>query len=198
MRKRNLIEKISYGISAFLILMAITFCFLINFYFGLIMLAFIVGTLWWIMVRRKKIVDRVLLSLAHELNFDVEKSVLKYFQIKGAYNGYPVEIGVYKDSDAFGGVGTLLSALTGEAAWSTLNIRNFMGIKLVHNLRLSEQRFLAEGFPAIATTKNEIYLFFSGEFASREEIKRGLDKLVKAVVELKKQAEKTGSMPFLQ
>ena len=186
MGKKNVGEKISYGISAFLILLVVALCFWINFYFGLVMLLFVGGVLWWIMVKRKKKVDQVLLSLAREFDFDVEKSALKYWQVRGEYKGYPVEIGVYKDFDAFGGIGTLLTALTGEAAWSTLNIRNFMGIKLVHNLNLPEGKILAEGFPAIATTKNEIYLFFSGVFASQEEIKRGLNKLIKTVSELKK------------
>mgnify|MGYP000067794664 CR=1 FL=1 len=137
------------------------------------------------MVKRKKRVDQVLLALAQELDFDVEKSALKYFRVKGEYKGYPVEIGVHKSFDAFGGIGTLLTSLTGEAAWSTLNIRNFMGIKLIHNLNLSEESLSTKELPHVVVGKNEIFLIFPDVFPPREEIKKGLNKIVKKVEELK-------------
>lgn len=166
--------------------MAIALCFWLNIYFGLILLLFIVGVLWWIMVKRKKRFDQVLVALAQELGFDVEKSTLKYFRVKGEYKGYPVAIGIQKNLDAMGRAGTLLTTLTGEAAWSTLDIRNFMSIKLVHNLNLSQGLLLAKGFETIATSPNETYYFFPDEFPPKEEIKKGLNQLIKGVAELKK------------
>jgi len=179
-------EKIGYGISALLLLLVLGLCFWINIYFGLAVLLFVLGVFWWIYGKRKKRVDRTLLALAQEMNLDVEKSALKYFRVKGEYRGYPVEIGVHKRVDAWGGVGTILTSLTGEAGWSALDIQNFMGIKLVHNLDLPEERLISKSFPYQVTGRNEIYGFFPDVFPTREEIKRGLNRLAKAVDELKR------------
>jgi len=73
----------------------------------------------------------------------------------------------------------LLTSLTGEAALATIDIRNFTGIKIKHNLGIQERRVISDEFPLIVADKDEIYLMLSLVSADSGEIKRNLDRLCK-------------------
>ena len=180
-------EKIAFGFIGILVLSAIGLCFLINLYLGFFVLIFSVGVFWWIYGVRKRKVDHAMAEVAKDTGLSFHKDLIKHGTVKGIYKGFETEIGVYTDIDAFGGIGTILTSITGSAGFSALNIRNFTGIKMKHNLEIKDRKIISEEFPVIVAQKSEMFLMLPHVSYNPGEIKRNLNKLCKVIDSLPKE-----------
>jgi hypothetical protein len=174
-------EKIAFGFLGILLLGALVLCFWLNLYLGLFILIFSIFVFWWIYGVRKRKIDSAMAKVAKDTDLSFHKDFFKYGTLKGKYKGYETEIGVYNDLDAFGGIGTILTSITGSAGFSALNIRNFTGIKMKHNLEIKDRKIISEEFPVIVAQKNEVYLMLPHVSYNPGEIKRNLNKLCKVI-----------------
>ncbi|MCD6454556.1 MAG: hypothetical protein J7L62_04570 [Candidatus Aminicenantes bacterium] len=170
-------EKIAFGFIGILVLTAIGLCFFINLYLGFFVLVFSAGIFWWIYRVRKRRIDRAMAYLAQQTGLSFNKNFFKYGTVTGNYKGFEVEIGVYSDLNAFGGIGILMASLTGEGVLAALEIRNFTGIKIKLPSEIQEKRLISEDFPLIITNKDELYLMLPYVSSNEREIKRHLDSL---------------------
>lgn len=177
-------EKIAFGFIGILVLGAIALLFLINLYLGIFVLIFTIGVFWWIYGVRKRKVDSAMHQVSIETGLSFTRDPLKYGMLKGTYKGFETEIGVYTDTDVFGGAGVILTSLTGDAAFSTLEIRNFTGIKMKHNSEIKEKKVISDDFPVIVADKDEIYMMLPYVSVDPKEIKRNLNRLCKLATNL--------------
>ncbi|HEY80926.1 MAG TPA: hypothetical protein G4O05_07605 [Caldilineae bacterium] len=133
---------------ALLLLFAVGFSFLIHPLMGLFNLSLVVGTFWWA-ARRKKKVDCVLAEVARQTDLRVERHRLAYNILRGTFQGFETEIRICGTSGA--SVGTQLTALSGDAAWSTMDIRNVTTIRMKHGLPLQKKTRLSSRIVATPT-----------------------------------------------
>ncbi len=170
-------EEIAFAFIGILILGAIALCLSINLYLGLSLLIFSVVVVWWIFGVKKKKVDRAMAELAKDTGLSFNKSLLKYGTVTGKYNGIETEIGVYKDANSFGGMGVIIGSLTGEGALASLNIRNFTGIRMRHDLAVSGSKMISDNDPFIGIDKEWIYLALPHVSEDKIEIKNYINTL---------------------
>ncbi|MCP2520231.1 hypothetical protein NLD30_07280 [SCandidatus Aminicenantes bacterium Aminicenantia_JdfR_composite] len=183
-------EKIAFLIIGALVIFTFILCFWLNFYLGLFMLIFSICVIWWIYGVRKKKIDKVLADVAKDIGLSCNKSLLKYASLRGKYKGFETEIGIYNDIDAFGGLGTILASITGSGSMATLNIRNFTGIRIKHNLHFKKSKVISETFPKIIAHGNEIFLIFPNISDKKEEIKKHLENLINILRDLSNESMK--------
>jgi hypothetical protein len=125
-------------------------------------------------------------EVAKNTDLSFQKHLLKYGVLKGVYKGFETEIGVYADTDAFGGIGTLLTSVSGWGSFSALNIRNFTGIKIKHSLGSWQNKVISEN-PLIIINKDEIYLMLPTVLTDAKKIEKNLNKLCQTIESLSKQ-----------
>jgi len=135
---------------------------------------------------KKRKVDNAFSQVAKDTSLSFHKSFLKYGTLEGRYKGHDTEIGVSSDTDAFGGIGTLLTSLTGEGALATLDIRNFTVMKIRHNLTIEDKQVISDDSPRIVADKNWIYLTLPHVSNDAREIEKNLDKLCRVINNLSK------------
>jgi len=179
-----LAEKIAIGFLGLLLLTTVGLCFWIDLYLGLFVLIFSLGVLWFIYRVRKRKIDLAMAHLAQETGLSFNKSFFKYGTVTGNYKGFDVEIGVYSDLNAFGGIGILMASLTGEGVLAALEIRNFTGIKIKLPSEIQEKRLISEDFPVVIARKNELCLMFPYVSSDKKEIKRHLDSLCETALHI--------------
>jgi len=184
-------EKIAFGFLGILLLGMLVLCFWINLYLGLFLLVFSTAIIWWIYGVKKKKVDLAMAEAAKKTGLSFQRHPLKYGTIRGSYKGLETEIGVYTDTGSFGGMGVLLTSLSGKGALASLDIRNFTGIKIKHNLGIQRKEVISDGFPLIVADKDEIYLMLPHVSVDAREIERNLDKLCKVAGNLPKRGERS-------
>jgi len=177
-------EKIAFFFIGILVIFTLVLCFWLNFYLGLFVFIFSVSVIVWIYGVKKKKIDKVLAEVARDTGLSYNKNLLKYGSLRGKYKGYETEIGIYTDTDAFGGLGTILASITGSGSMAALNIRNFTGIKIKHNLNLRKSKVISKAFPKIIAHGNEIFLIFPYISDEKEEIKKYLEKLINILHDL--------------
>ena len=136
---------------------------------------------------KKKKVDIAFSEVAKDTGLSFHRSLLKYGKLKGNYKGYETEIGVYSDINAFGGIGVLLTSLSGEGAFAALEIRNFTGIRIRHNLELEKKKLISECNPLIVIDRDWAYLAMDSVCNASSSIKKHLHKLAETVCTLTSQ-----------
>lgn len=125
---------------ALLLLLGLGLSFSLHPLLGLFMTLLMAGAFWWA-ARNKRKVDRVLAEVARRAGLQVERRWLAYNILRGTFQGFETEIRIRGTSEA--GVGTQLTALTGDAGWSALDIRNITTIRMKHGLPLQEKTKLS-------------------------------------------------------
>jgi len=179
-------EKIALLVPGFLLLAASALCFWINLYLGFFVLVFSAGVLWLMCGVKKKKVDRAMSQVAEKTGLVFQKSFLKYGTLTGNYKGYDTEVGVYSDTGAFGGLGVLFASLSGEGILATMEIRNFTGIRMRHNLALDGEKIISEEGPCIVVDKEWAYLILPHVSEDKQELKNNLDRLYRVIKNLLK------------
>ncbi|GAB4536493.1 MAG: hypothetical protein Kow0063_22100 [Anaerolineae bacterium] len=133
---KNTMKFAGWLIVALLILLALVFSYLLHPLIGVFMTLVAGGALGWAF-RSKRKVDVVLEEVARQSGLKVIKRALAYNMLCGHFQGFDTEVRVISSHDA--GAGTQLTALTGEAGWSPLDIRNVTRIKMKHDLPVQEE-----------------------------------------------------------
>lgn len=121
---------------------------------------------------KKKRVEKALYELANKTKLTYDKHRLRYSFVKGEYQGFEVEVGVYNGYNI--GKGLTGFILTGKGSMTAMGITNFSAIKLKHKKPIKKKRIKSN----IIITENELILNYPIVVEDSSTLKKGLDKLV--------------------
>ena len=175
---KNAMKFVGWLSVALLILLALVFSYLLHPLMGAFMTLVAGGAFWWAFQSKRK-VDVVLDEVARQSGLRVTKQALTYNMLRGDFQGFDTEVRVVSSHDA--GVGTQLTALTGEAGWSSLDIRNVTSIKMKHDLAVQEEMALSS---RIVATPSDITLVLSHIPRDANAILKGMRQLVREIKRL--------------
>ncbi len=161
-----------------LVLLALVFSYSLHLLMGVLMTLVVGGAFWWAFQSKRK-VDAIFDEVARRSGLKVTKRALAYNTLRGHFQGFDTEIRVVSSHDV--GPGTQLTAITGEAGWSSLDIRNVTLIKMRHNLPVSEEMALPS---RIVATPSDITLVLSCIPRNANEVFKGMQLLIREIKQL--------------
>ncbi|HIE13177.1 MAG TPA: hypothetical protein EYP63_07120 [Desulfotomaculum sp.] len=179
-------KTFGYLLLALLLLGGLVLCYFIHPVVGLFMTLVYAGAFWW-MRGSKKQIDQVFNEVARQSGLKVVEKHGAYNRLRGSFQGYDTEIGVYSSNEA--GIGTLLTSLSGDAGWSGLDINNVTAIKMKHGLPV--QKEISRGSNIVITAREAVMVY---PYVSKDagEILEGMTHLARQIKDLERSPETTG------